>query len=104
VTDPDELRHGELRDREPVGYDTAWAHVLFTQFSVPQLTLIDLSPDEWLLYWKAPSYAPRKRRKPSSNVTQLVLFKMPLQEKAAGAETASPSLRLVVAPRNAEQE
>jgi hypothetical protein len=70
-----------------------------TIFRSPQLTLFNLGPDEWLLYWKAPSYAPRRRRPPSSKITQLVLFEVPLQEKAAGAETASPPLRLVVAPR-----
>jgi hypothetical protein len=69
-----------------------------TVFRSPQLTLFDLGPDEWLLYWRAPSYAPRRRRPPGSKVTQLVLFKVPAQEKAAGAETASPFLRLVVRP------
>jgi len=37
-------------------------------------------------------------------MTQLVLFEMPVQEKAAGAETALPFLHLVVAPRETEQE
>jgi hypothetical protein len=74
-----------------------------TVFRSPQLTLFDLGPDEWLLYWKAPSYAPRQRRPSGSKVIQLVLFEVPLQEKAAGAETASPFLRLVVAPRDDEQ-
>ena len=41
-------------------------------------------------HWKAPSYAPRRRRPPGSKITQLVLFEVPVQEKAAGAETASP--------------
>ncbi len=39
-----------------------------------------------------------------SKVTQLVLFEVPVQEKAAGAETTSSFLRLVVAPRETEQE
>jgi len=72
--------------------------VAVTIFRSPQLTLFDLGPDEWLLYWKAPSYAPRRRRPPGSKATQLILFEVPIQEKAAGAETASPFLRLVVAP------
>lgn len=66
-----------------------------TIFRSPQMMLFDLGPDEWLLYWKAPSYTPRRRRSLSSKVTQLTLFEVPVQEKAAGAETASPSLRLV---------
>jgi hypothetical protein len=66
-----------------------------TIFRSPQMMLFDLGPDEWLLYWKAPSYTPWRRRSLSSKVTQLTLFEVPVQEKAAGAETASPSLRLV---------
>jgi hypothetical protein len=61
-------------------------------------------PDEWGLYWKAPSYAPRQRRLSGSKMTQLVLFEVAIQEKAAGAETVSPFLRLVGAQRDAEQE
>ncbi len=70
-----------------------------TIFRSPQLALFDLGPDEWLLYWKASSYAKRSSHRPGTKVTQLVLFEVPLQEKAAGAETTSPFLRLVVAPR-----
>ena len=66
-----------------------------TVFRSPQLTLFDLGPDEWLWYWKAPSYAPRRRRPPGLKMTRLVLFEVPVQEKAAGAETAQPSLRIV---------
>ena len=75
-----------------------------TVFRSPQLTLFDLGPDEWLLYWKAPAYAPRRRHSPGSNVTQLIMFEVPVQEKAAGAETAPPLLRLVRAPQEHEQE
>ena len=32
-----------------------------TVFRSPQLTLFDLGPDEWLLYWKAPAYALRRK-------------------------------------------
>jgi len=41
-----------------------------TVFRAPQLTLFDLGSDEWLLYWKAPSYAHSLRRQPGSKVTQ----------------------------------
>ncbi len=75
-----------------------------TIFRSPQLSLFDLGPHEWLLYWKAPSYARSLRHPPGSKATQLILFEVPLQEKAAEAETASPFLRLVVAPRDTEQE
>ena len=90
----------ELHDDRRHITDVSNARVAKTVFRSPQLTLFDLGPDEWLLYWKAPSYAPRRRRQPGSKVTQLVLFEVPVQEKAAGAETASPSLRLVVAPKD----
>ena len=74
-----------------------------TIFRSPQLALFDLGPDEWLLYWKAPSYVPRRKRLPGSKITQLVLFEVPVEVKAAGAETTSPLLRLVVAPPKDEQ-
>jgi len=80
------------------------SRVAETVFRSPQLTLFDLGPGEWLLYWKAPTYAPRRRRSPGSNVIQLVLFEVPVQEKAAGAETAPPFLRLVRAPQEHERE
>ncbi len=66
-----------------------------TPFRSRQLTLFDLGPNEWLLYWKTPTYATRRRREPVSNVTQLALFEVPIQEKAVGANESSeaPSLR-----------
>jgi hypothetical protein len=74
-----------------------------TVFRSPQLTLFDLGPDEWLLYWKAPSYAPR-RRHPGSRVTQLILFEIPVQEKAAGMEATPPFIRLVVLPQPEDED
>jgi len=78
--------------------------VMETVFRSPQLALFNLGPDEWLLYWKAPAYAPRRRRAPRSNVTQLILFEVPVEAKAAGAETALPLLRLVKAPQEDKRE
>src|SRR5712692_1196551 len=77
----------ELHDDRKHIKDVSNPRVAETVFQSPQLALFDLGPDEWLLYWKAPSYAPRQRRPPGSKVTQLVLFEVPVQEKAAGAET-----------------
>src|SRR5713226_8331215 len=79
--------------------DVSNPRVAETVFRSPQLTLFDLGPDEWLLYWKAPSYAPRRRRPPGLKMTQLVLFEVPVQEKAAGAETAQAFLRLISSPK-----
>jgi hypothetical protein len=78
--------------------------VMETVFRSPQLALFDLGPDEWLLYWKAPAYVPRRRRAPRSHVTQLILFEVPGEAKAAGAETAPALLRLVKAPQEDKRE
>ncbi|MBA2286423.1 MAG: helix-turn-helix domain-containing protein [Ktedonobacteraceae bacterium] len=75
-----------------------------TVFRSPQLTLFDLGPDEWLLYWKAPSYALRRRTPSGSKVTQLALFEMPIQEKAVGTEGASPFIRLVISPLSEHED
>jgi hypothetical protein len=80
------------------------ARLAETVFRSPQLTLFDLGPDEWMAYWKAPSYALRRRRQPGSNMTQLVLFEVPVEEKAAGAETMSPFIRLVVSPQPEDED
>jgi hypothetical protein len=34
-----------------------------TVFRSPQLTMFDLGPDEWMLYWKAQPYAHRSRKR-----------------------------------------
>jgi putative transposase len=94
----------ELRDDRKQIKEVSNPRVAETVFRSPQLTLFDLGADEWLLYWKVPSYVRSLRRPPDSKVTQLVLFEVPVQEKAARAETVSPFLRLMVAPREREQE
>jgi transposase len=76
-----------------------------TPFHSPQLTLIDVGPHEWLLYWKAPSYAPmrRKRGRPQE-IIQPPLFDLPTEAKAVGASDTGavsgprPSLHLVSRP------
>src|SRR6266702_7314989 len=79
-------------------------HVAETVFRSPQLTLFDLGPDEWLLYWKASAYAPRRRKQSGTKVTQLVLFEVPVQDEVAGAETASSFLRLMVSPQSEDED
>lgn len=59
--------------------------VLDTPFRSPQLTLIDVGPHEWLLYWRTPSYAPARHQRRVQVMVQLPLFDMPAQEKAVGA-------------------
>jgi Integrase core domain. len=56
-----------------------------TPFRSPQLTLIDMSPYEWVLYWRMPECAARRRRR-SSEAKQLLLFDLPQGDKTAGAE------------------
>ncbi len=94
--------HVELHEDRRQIQASSRPHVAETVFRSPQLTLFDLGSAEWLLYWKAPAYAPRRRHTPLSNVTQLILFEVPVEAKAAGAETAPPLLRLVRAPQEHE--
>ncbi len=57
-----------------------------TPFRSPQLTLIDISPHEWVLYWRTPSYAPAHRKQRIREVVQLPLFDLPPVEKVVGAD------------------
>lgn len=86
----------ELQDDRRHIRHVSHPRIASTPFRSPQLTLFDLGPDEWILYWKAPPYAPRRRKRPGSGVTQLTLFELPAQEKAAGAESSPPFIRLLV--------
>lgn len=63
-----------------------------TPFRSPQLTLIDLGPHEWLLYWRVPPYAPRRRIRHIPGIVQPPLFDLQFLEKVVGAdETGSPA-------------
>ena len=96
--------HVELHDDRKHIKDVSHPRLAETVFRSPQLTLFDLGPDEWLLYWKVPSHAPHRSTQSGAKVTQLVLFEVPVQEKAAGAETTSPFLRLVVSPQSEDED
>ena len=61
-------------------------HLATTPFRSPQLTLWTLGPDEWRLYWRAPSYQSRRRVRPIEGIVQLPLFEPPTVALAAGAE------------------
>jgi hypothetical protein len=80
-----------------------------TPFRSPQLTLIDLSPHEWVLFWCTPEYTHARRKRRAQGIVQLLLFDIPVQEKAVGANGVgqvtqqSPFLHLVPKPSN-EQE
>jgi transposase len=73
-----------------------------TPFRSPQLALFTLGPEEWLLYWHAPPYAPSRRQRPIAGITQPPLFDQAELEQAAGAEMSQPFLRFV--PRSEETE
>jgi putative transposase len=81
--------------------DVSHPRLAQTPFRSPQLTLIDLGPDEWKLYWKVPSYAPARRKRPVTAIVQLPLFDAPPRDVAVGANTNSlaprpgPYLRLM---------
>jgi len=61
-------------------------HLATTPFRSPQLTLLDVGPDEWRLYWRAPSYQHRRRIHHVEGIVQLPLFDPPTVALAAGAE------------------
>jgi putative transposase len=63
-------------------------HLAQTPFRSPQLTLIDLGPNEWCLYWRAPSYQRRPRRSLLQGVVQLPLFELSPLDMAVGTDTA----------------
>lgn len=81
-----------------------------TPFRSPQLTLFDLGPHEWLLYWRTPDYAPTRRKRRVEGLVQPLLFDLERVEKALGANEASftPSLRsqlhLVKNPSETEEQ
>jgi putative transposase len=62
-------------------------------FRSPQLTLIDVGPDEWRLYWRAPEYKPRRRPSRSPDMVQLSLFEAEPVARASGQTTASSTKR-----------
>ncbi len=60
-----------------------------TPFRSPQLTLFDLGPHEWLLYWRTPDYAPARRKHRVEGLVQPLLFDLKGAEKAVGESRAS---------------
>lgn len=64
-----------------------------TPFRSAQLTLIDLGPDQWLLYWRTSAYAPARRKQSVPGIVQLPLFDVPVQEKAAGGHAMEPPMQ-----------
>jgi putative transposase len=57
-----------------------------TPFRSPQIALFDLGPHEWLLYWKAPEYAPAHRKGRVPGMIQLPLFELSALDMAVGAD------------------
>ena len=57
-----------------------------TPFRSPQLTLIDVSPSEWRLYWRAPAYQPRTPPSLRSGFVQLPLFETESIAVAVGSD------------------
>jgi putative transposase len=64
-----------------------------TPFRSPQLTLIDVSPDEWRLYWRAPAYQRRRRPRTLPDIVQLPLFEAEPIALAAGSDETSSTKR-----------
>jgi transposase len=66
--------HVELQEDRKQIEQVSNANLAQHPFRSPQLTLIDVSPSEWRLYWRAPSYQPKRRIRAISDMVQLPLF------------------------------
>ena len=66
-----------------------------TPFRSPQLTLIDIGPHEWVLYWRTPLYAAAHRRHQVKEMVQLELFDDIPTQQVVGTEVPYPRLRLI---------
>jgi hypothetical protein len=78
-----------------------------TPFRSLQLTLFDLGPDEWVLYWRTPDKAPARRKRRVEGFVQLLLFDFPLEEKAVGTDVPSlstPRSHLHLLPKHPENQ
>lgn len=79
-----------------------------TPFRSLQLTLLDLGPHEWVLFWHLPEYAPARRKHQGPGMVQLLLFDIPVQEKAVGATSAGqmtqPSSFLCLVPKQSHEQ
>jgi len=64
-----------------------------TPFRSPQLTLIDVGPDEWRLDFRAPSYQPRRRIRRIEGLVQLPLFDPKTVALAVGSHETSSQIR-----------
>lgn len=82
------------------------ARLVETQFRSPQLTLFDVGPGEWVLYWRAPDYAPTRREHRVEGLVQPPLFELQSVEKAVGGDEISQSSHgwLHVVPKSAEDD
>src|SRR5947209_17773071 len=66
-----------------------------TPFRWPQLTLIDIGPHEWVLYWRIPPYAAARRRHKGREMLQLELFDDLSTQQVVETEAPYPRLRLI---------
>ena len=82
----------ELQDDHQHLRTVSRPRVIETPFRSPQLTLIDLGPGEWLLYWKTPDRAPARSRRRIGDIMQLPLFDPPPINLAVGADEGSVEL------------
>jgi len=97
----------ELQDDHKHLREVSHPRLADTPFRSPQLTLIDLTPHEWLLYWRVPSYVPRRTTHHVPGIAQLPLFDLSLEEKVVGAEETSitrPGRHLHVIKRSIEDQ
>lgn len=74
-----------------------------------QRKLWEIDAGEWLLYWRAPDYAPARRKRHVGGPVQPLLFDLPPLEQVVGGNEICPSSspprnRLRAVPRPSESE
>lgn len=83
----------ELQDDHKHVREISHPRLAETPFRSPQLTLFDLGPGEWLLYWKTPDPARGPRRRCIPGIVQLPLFELSPLERIVGANERAVELR-----------
>lgn len=66
-----------------------------THFRSPQLTLLDVGPDDWKLFWHLPEFPVKPRKRKGAGLMQPTLFDATALAQATFVAPPQPLLRLV---------
>ena len=67
-----------------------------THFHSLQLTLLDVGPDDWKLFWHLPEFPAKPRKRKGTGLMQPALFDAIALAQAATVTPPQPLLRLVL--------